>query len=152
MFHLFLSHSDPAEGPFLEPARRYHACAELQIKSKTYIVVTGGSTHDDYLKDTKILDKSDLDTGFFEGEDLPVHLQNHRMISAPDKKSVYVLGGIDKTNAEGAEESSKIYQFTCGDDIGSCQWKESGVTLKYARDRMSVMAVPDSFVEEACQP
>ena len=152
MFHLFLSHSDPAEGPFLEPARRYHACAELQIKSKTYIVVTGGRTSDGYLKETRILDKMDLDTGFFDGQDLPVTLEHHRMISAPDKKSVYVLGGIDKTNAEGAEESSKIYQFTCGDDIGSCQWKESGVTMKYARDRMSVMAVPDSFVEEACQP
>ena len=122
----------------MEPARRYHACAELQIKSKTYIVVTGGRTATEWLKDTKILDKSDLDTGFFEGEDLPVHLQHHRMISAPDKKSVFVLGGVDKTNAE---ESSKIYQFTCGDDIGSCQWQDSGVTLKYARDRMVTIAV-----------
>ena len=133
----------------MKPARRYHACAELQVNSKTYIVVTGGRTSDAYLKETRILDKSDLGTGFFHGQDLPVMLEHHQMISAPDKKSVYVLGGYDQTNEE---DSTKIYQFTCGDDISSCQWNESKVTLKYARNRLVKMPVPESFVKEACQP
>ena len=55
-----------SDGPALNTARFLHSCAELQLGTKKYIVVTGGSE----LKSTEILDKNALDKGWRSGKSM----------------------------------------------------------------------------------
>ena len=54
------------KGPELKNGRSDHACQELKVQDKLYIVVTGG--HGKGAQTTEILDKSDIAKGWMEGK------------------------------------------------------------------------------------
>ena len=61
-------------GPSLNTARNSHACAELQLNGKTYIVVSGGQSYEDVLRSTEVLDKSNVGQGWQKGINLKCFL------------------------------------------------------------------------------
>ena len=56
-------------GPSLNTARWNHACGELEVKGKSFVIVTGGS-NSAYLRSTEILDKSNVEQGWQQGKNL----------------------------------------------------------------------------------
>ena len=50
-------------GPSLNTARDGHACAELHLNGKTFVIVTGGH-NGAYLRSTEVLDKSNVGQGW----------------------------------------------------------------------------------------
>ena len=60
-------------GPSLNTARSSHACGELEVNGKTYIIVTGGS-NSAYLRSTEVLDKSNVGQGWEKGKSLKFSL------------------------------------------------------------------------------
>ena len=60
-------------GPSLNTARSSHACGELEVNGKTYIIVTGGS-NSAYLRSTEVLDKSNVGQGWQKGKNLKFFL------------------------------------------------------------------------------
>ena len=61
------------DGPSLNTRRYVHACAELQLNEKSYIIVTGGYS-DSYLRSTEVLDKSNVGQGWKTGKNLKFFL------------------------------------------------------------------------------
>ena len=61
------------DGPSLNTRRYGHACAELQLNEKSYIIVTGGYS-DSYLRSTEVLDKSNVGQGWLTGKNLKFFL------------------------------------------------------------------------------
>ena len=60
-------------GPSLNTARSRHACGELEVNGRTFIIVTGG-WNGDYLRSTEILDKSNVGQGWKTGKNLKFFL------------------------------------------------------------------------------
>ena len=60
-------------GPSLNTARNNHACGELQVKGKSYIIVTGGY-NDGFLRSTEVLDKNNFGQGWQKGKNLKFFL------------------------------------------------------------------------------
>ena len=62
-------------GPSLNTARNSHACEELQVTGKSYIIVTGGSDSNyDILRSTEVLDKNNVGQGWQKGKNLKFFL------------------------------------------------------------------------------
>ena len=60
-------------GPSLNTARESHACEELQVTGKSYIIVTGGY-NDGGLRSTEVLDKNNVGQGWQKGKNLKFFL------------------------------------------------------------------------------
>ena len=60
-------------GPSLNTARSGHACGELEVNGKSFIIVTGGS-YSAYLRSTEVLDKSNVGQGWQKGKNLKFFL------------------------------------------------------------------------------
>ena len=60
-------------GPSLNTARYAHACAELEVNGKSFIIVTGG-WNSVYLRSTEILDKNNVGQGWLTGKKLKFFL------------------------------------------------------------------------------
>ena len=60
-------------GPSLKTARSQHACGELEVNGRTYIIVTGGYNPVN-LRSTEILDKSNVGHGWQIGKNLKFFL------------------------------------------------------------------------------
>ena len=60
-------------GPSLNTARDGHACAELHLNGKTFIIVTGGH-NGAYLRSTEVLDKSNVGQGWLKGKNVKFFL------------------------------------------------------------------------------
>ena len=60
-------------GPSLNTARHSHACGELEVNGKSFIIVTGGY-NGLFLKSTEVLDKSNVGQGWKTGKNLKFFL------------------------------------------------------------------------------
>ena len=60
-------------GPSLNTARWRHACGELEVKGKTYIVAAGGNDGGG-LRSTEVLDKDKVGQGWRKGKNLKFFL------------------------------------------------------------------------------
>merc|ERR1711860_238141 len=135
-------------GPSLNTARSSHACEELEVTGKSYIIVTGGSNNNgDYERSTEVLDKNNVGQGWQKGDDfdLPVDKRRFTMVSSPDKKAVYAIGGWD-----GSNYSNDIYKFHCSDSIQTCRWTKSKTTLRFGRDLFVAISIPNSLADKLC--
>ena len=56
-------------GPSLNTARSGHACGEMDVNGKSYIIVTGG-----LLRSTEVLDKNNVEQGWQKGKNLKFFL------------------------------------------------------------------------------
>merc|ERR1712062_9149 len=132
--------------------------AELEVNGKSFIIVTGGF-NGDYLRSTEILDKSNVGQGFLQtlqGDefDLPVSKNSFQMVSSPDKKALYVIGGWDGNSYPYShKDSDGIYKFHCNGDIDTCKWTKSETTFSFGRGRSNFVAIPipDSLVDKLCK-
>jgi len=135
-------------GPSLKTARSSHACGELQINGKAYIIVTGGFNNNrDYLISTEVLDKNNVGQGWQKGDDfdLPVDKREFQMVSSPDKKALYAIGGWD------GSYRNEIYKFHCSDSIQTCRWTKSKTTLRYGRSYFVAIPIPNSLADKLCK-
>jgi len=129
-------------GPSLKTARSSHACGEMDVNGKSYIIVTGGS-----LRSTEVLDKNNVEQGWQKGDDfdIPVSKYVFQMVSSPDKKTLYAIGGI------GSGSNKDIYKSDCNSDIKSCKWIKSNTELKYGRDNFVAIPIPNSLADKLCK-
>ena len=67
------------------------------------------------------------------------------MVSSPDKKTLYVIGGGD-----GSGSDKNIYKSSCSGAIGTCQWKKSNTELKYGRYNFVAMSIPNALADQIC--
>ena len=61
-------------GPSLNTARYDHACGELDVNGKSFIIVTGGYGASLKLRSTEVLDKSNVGQGWQQGKNLKFFL------------------------------------------------------------------------------
>ena len=64
------------------------------------------------------------------------------MVSSPDKKTIYAIGG----NAD----FNDIYQSYCSGAINTCKWIKSNTALKYGRNRFVAMYIPNALADKLC--
>ena len=141
-------------GPPLNSARFFHGCAELVLNGKTYILAAGGTWGGRFsdIRSTEILDKDQPQNGWITGDQFNLPFNNfewylHQMVSSSDKKSVFGLGGYNDLN----REVNNIYEFACtGQDLDSCQWKDTNSTMKYKRRGHVAFAIPNELAIELC--
>ena len=79
------------------------------------------------------------------GQDLPVQRQDNEMVSSPDKKSIYVIGGYE------GEEKKDIYKFSCTGAINTCKWTKSKTALKYGRRNFVALPISNYLADKLCK-
>ena len=77
------------------------------------------------------------------GDDLPVTKFYFQMVETLDKTAVYAIGGYGSNNKE-------IYKYSCSGDIKTCKWTKSNTVLKYGRDRLVAIPIPNSLADKLC--
>ena len=77
--------------------------------------------------------------------DLPVVRVYFQMVSSPDKKALYAIGGYD--NGVGKND---IYKFHCTGAINTCRWTKSETTLRFGRSDFVAIPIPNSLAENLC--
>ena len=68
------------------------------------------------------------------------------MVSSPDKKALYAIGGWD-----GSDETNDIYKLHCIDSIQTCRWTKSKTILRYGRDDFVAIPIPNSLADKLCK-
>ena len=66
------------------------------------------------------------------------------MVSSPDKKTLYAIGGYDSGS------SRDIYQSDCNGAIGTCRWIKSNTELKSGRYDFVAMSIPNALADQIC--
>ena len=74
--------------------------------------------------------------------DFPVSKYDFQMVSSPDKKTLYAIGGYGS--------SKEIYKSQCNGDINSCKWIKSNTELKNGRGDFVAMSIPNSLADNLC--
>jgi len=133
-------------GPSLNTGRYGHVCGELEVNGRTFIIVTGGYYDE---RSTEYLDKNNVGQGWQQVDDfdLPVSKMSFQMVSSPDKKALYSIGGY---NFDSGNRNS-IYKFQCSSDINTCRWTKSETTLRYGRENFVAISIPNSLAEKLCK-
>ena len=80
-----------------------------------------------------------------EDFDLPVDKSYFQMVSSPDKKALYAIGGFD-----GSGEKDDIFKFHCPDDMNTCRWTKSETTLRFPRHSFVAIPIPNSLADKLC--
>ena len=68
------------------------------------------------------------------------------MVSSPDKKALYAIGGDDGTKTY----YNAIFKFQCTGDIHTCRWTKSETTLRFGRDNFVAIPIPYSLADKLC--
>ena len=133
-------------GPDLIVERYEHACNTIEIGTKKYAIVVGGSNSNaGKLTSTELLDLDQLNQGsWISGPDLPVAINQLRLVST-SPTSLYSLGG-----EENIGRSNKVYKLNCsGTTVDTCQWVEHQ-TLPNARSYFVAITLTDFWVSRLC--
>ena len=77
---------------------------------------------------------------------MPVFKKNFQMVSSPDKKALYAIGGNDGNH----DNTNDIFKFHCTDDINTCRWTKSETTLRFGREDFVAIPIPNSFADKLC--
>ena len=67
------------------------------------------------------------------------------MVSSPDKKALYAIGGED-----GSSWTNDIFKFHCTGDINTCRWTKSETTLRFGRREFVAIPIPNSLADKLC--
>ena len=67
------------------------------------------------------------------------------MVSSPDKKALYAIGGWD-----GYNYTNVIFKFQCMGDINTCRWTKSETTLRFGRGDFVAIPIPNSLADKLC--
>ena len=68
------------------------------------------------------------------------------MVSSPDKKALYAIGGED-----GSSWTNDIFKFYCSGNIDTCRWTKSETTLRFGRSDFVAIPIPNSLADKLCQ-
>ena len=135
------------DGPKLKIPRHSHACQELQIEGRNYVVVVGGYIFTrGLLKSTEVLDKGNLDQGWVSGDDLNrAGLKWFQMVG-DGQGSLYAMGGY------GAYGNGKsvIYKYQCNGDISTCVWIKSDAASPF-RGSFVALPITNELAQNLCQ-
>ena len=158
-----IANDQRTSGPDLIVPRMYHACNTVEIGSKKYAIVLGGSgPSGPNLASTELLDLDQLDQGswimgkyftvfiyfskssfLFVGPNFPSATYGLTLVST-SSTSLFAIGGIDG----GAR--NKVYKFTCsGTTVDTCQWVEHQ-TLQNGRHAHVAIPLTDEWVTHLC--
>ena len=74
---------------------------------------------------------------------MPVQRYYNEMVSSPDKKSIYVIGGNDG--------EKDIYKFSCTGAINTCKWTKSKTALKYGRRNFVALPISNYLADKLCK-
>ena len=77
---------------------------------------------------------------------MPVDRKNFQMVSSPDKKALYAIGGEYDYNF-----ANDIFKFQCSSDINTCRWTKSETTLRFARNDFVAIPIPNSLADKLCR-
>ena len=80
------------------------------------------------------------------GQDLPIQRYYNEMVSSPDKKSIYVIGGDGSKAA-----NDDIYKFSCTGAINTCKWTKSKTALKYGRRNFVALPISNYLADKLCK-
>merc|ERR1711862_399419 len=153
------------EGAQLNIPRHNHACGEIEIAGKSYIVATGGQQKiedNKYyaflpLNSTELLDKENECWLTSDAFDLPVPLEGMELVTSPDKKAIFAIGGwgrIQECNQTGkcytGNLSRDIFKFECPGAIDTCKWKKISTSLRYARYNFVALPIPNALADKIC--
>ena len=73
------------------------------------------------------------------------------MVSSPDKKVLYAIGGhVGSVGLGAGYYTNDIFKFHCTGDINTCRWTESETTLRYGRDEFVAIPIPNSLADKLC--
>ena len=155
-------------GPSLKVGRSDHACGEIKVNGKSFIVVSGGLNGQNGLRSTEVLDKNNLEEGwkkskslkfflnicwilildYISGDDfdLPFDKYNFQMVSPPDKKALYAIGGHKFNQGD----LKNIYKFSCTGGINTCQWTKSDTTLGFRHYEFVAIPIPLTLTNKLC--
>ena len=153
-------------GPSLKVGRYDHACGEIKVNGKSFIVVSGGNPNG--LRSTEVLDKNNLEEGwkkskslkfflnicwililhYISGDDfdLPFDKYNFQMVSPPDKKALYAIGGHKFNQGD----LKNIYKFSCTGGINTCKWTKSDTTLGFRHYEFVAIPIPLTLTNKLC--
>ena len=67
------------------------------------------------------------------------------MVSSPDKKALYAIGGND-----GSEQKDDIFKLHCPGDINTCRWTKSETSLRFGRYDFVAIPIPNSLADKLC--
>ena len=89
---------------------------------------------------------------------MPLNLTSMELVTSPDKKAIFAIGGIgqiqecnqngycyDKTNL-----SRDIFKFECPGAIDTCKWKKISTSLRYARVNFAAFPIPNALADKIC--
>jgi len=127
-----------SKGPDLITGRFAHAAGLLRDKvtNDEYIAVVGGwDSNYDYLDSLELLKIGD--NKWKSGNPLPKKIYGHAIVSISG--DIIVIGGWDDDN----ELQSILYKLSCQNE--DCQWTTLPQSLKFARNSMVAIAIPDDF-------
>ena len=84
--------------------------------------------------------------------DLPVARVNFQMVSSPDKKVLYAIGGhVGSVGLGAGYYTNDIFKFHCTGDINTCRWTKSETTLRFERHNFVAIPIPNSLAVKLCQ-
>ena len=135
------------DGPKLKTPRYNHACQELQIEGRNYVVVVGGYRFPNVLKSTEVLDKGNLEQGWISGDDLKrAGLRTFQMVG-DGQGSLYAMGGYDVNGGNG---KSNIYKYQCNGDINTCVWIKIDAPAPF-RGEFVALPITNELAQNLCQ-
>ena len=67
------------------------------------------------------------------------------MVSSPDKKALYAIGGYNGTNY-----NNDIFKFHCTGNINTCRWTKSETALRFGRRAFVAIPLPNSLADKLC--
>ena len=77
------------------------------------------------------------------------------MVSSPDKKALYAIGGwvgiTYNDGSDGGSISNEIFKFHCTGGIDTCRWTKSETTLRFGRSDFVAIPIPNSLADKLCQ-
>ena len=78
--------------------------------------------------------------------EFPVDKNRFQMVSSPDKKALYAIGGANGYN----DNTNDIYKFHCSGTISTCKWTKSETTLRIGRSSFVAIPIPNVLADKLC--
>ena len=129
----------------MNTARGAHGCANVLIGGKSIVFVAGGNTDGtNFVDSTEYLDLNDIEAGWKIGNPLPSTVRGTQMITTPDKRQAYLIGGV-------VLGQRKILELVCNTKSPeNCYFKDKGARTQLERMNHVAFLIPDSLADEYC--
>ena len=153
-----------SKGPKMVHGRSDHACSEMTIDGKEYIVVVGGDKRVEAA--TELLSKATWKQTGWQTMEAKSYLNGKhpifwdlteywtwtwmtQMVPANDKQSLYIMFGY-KYGGRLADDS-RVFKFSCRRSLRTCKWVPTGTKLKfYDRWQTRNFLISDELANKVC--